>query len=1625
MPYLNPGATVSPTLPAKAVSPTVAAVGPLPVHSHGRPGHRRSFSYTPSPSESTTGAFTPLASLPRRKPASFHLAVEEDDDDSSPEDNSPPKEPAPIATLPPQQQQQQPHKGHSGGRQSRSSSLSSPHAPPTTARFAGGPGLKPTPAGKPTNLNTDDEDDGRGLPPLKLRIPGLGGFGQAGSGANSPRGAASPRGSSSNLAGYAGNGIGSPVPFPKSVSPPRSRTSSNPVDVRITAATPSTAAAVSTSPAVGGTESPRPSFSRTASSPMILANGKPLKSSLKSSSSSPNIPFPSQSILPSRLYAEIANAQRQRERQQTNKEEPAGGLMPNQRHTRAASAPNLPNFDVSSVRPNRNHGAATFRQDSPPYDEDDEDEAETPGYEYMGAHTAPSTPSAPKAVHFPSTEEGGLTTVRVFKRTAKPVNLLLPGASGGEETETETDGEGYNSGPGANGAGYHYGIHNTWGFSTSNSPASGGGYQNPWDRYTRQSTAANTHANRGGGATGGQGNGAGAGGYPFPRVQIGGSGRMVVPTRHTGYQNHQHQGQHALPPYRQPSGSTVSTPKGQPAPPVAPVTVPASSSSSTSSATNASQAAAKKKTTKEKKRIVYELDSTSTSTVPKRDLAMFDNVFLESIDLQCSKTPPPEGTAVATDDSSEEDEESRVSPKLVCMLEGTLLVRNVAYEKHVSVRFTLDDWHTTSEVKAAYRESLGSLPDKWRSWVLGDRSSSTPSSPSTSSEDKIPAAPPAGSNPQWDRFSFSINLSDYARGRSLSSRTLWLVARYAVPGDVRVPIPKLLPGFNFSSPSNSLNPPLSGGGDDARWESELLRRCERDMVDVLVRGLGPSTPSSNMNQGQVLSVKQLVDLELRKRQIGVGAGMGREWWDNNASGNYRIGFREREVVTARPVPAPEPVAESAAKVEEGKQEQEAGQGEPGELGLPPLAQRRKNVLSCPPAFNNTPSPSIYGYSALSLPQISASTSTDSSSGDLSTHQRSASSGSQPSPAPSNKTSLPTSHSTGNLGSLATGALPNTSGRRAETTKAMAETTLERLKRLNLRNYAAPGMPMGHVRAASASATIGNVNANVSPPSTTPPVASPQALGVGASPLGSTLGVSVGRTSSNPLPLGTPPTVVLPEDRRNPQPSPLAAAHLEPAHESPAGIQTSHSQESTSSSTSSSSYHSKDSSLSEAGTNDSTPLTSPLHTPTMGAVDIPPAVRVRVGTGSEEASPNSEGGVAAVGNWRAEDRVSAAAASAAKVVKNASRDTAPTGEQLKTPTPAEDGILRPLLSRNSSVVPVLASIQPGGEHEESVGSETPTMASSGLSIPIPGREPPFAPRNNDLLSPLLEPMMSGGPTSFGALGTELGTSPPFSSLGDGSFGGRTLSSTSLNLNLLPDFGATDMGSSLVAPVPEKQTSTRGPIPLPLNLSGLNLKPKQIGILEGIREKSTSSPPRSPSASGSGSGRNSPAPLLLPRSFSNSSIPDAQGNVVVNRVEGITGTVKPPLSALTPASSLRDSTTASSLLDTPKASLSSAATLTPAAGRRVVSDGAARQTSPPTSGSESTGSSSKSGSGGSAGWQEGWIGAEEGRCPITSTSRRSWSCLSATSSWRNEESWFTLRPAAHVAFVNVSWRSGRYS
>ena len=127
----------------------------------------------------------------------------------------------------------------------------------------------------------------------------------------------------------------------------------------------------------------RPSVARTASTPILLSNGKPLKSSLKGSASSPHIPFPPQSLVPSIMFP--------------------------QHHQRAASAPSTPNLNFSA----------------PP------------------SPTSPTTPPpTAKTVHFPSQEEGGLATVKLFNRSAKPASVSRVG----DDTETETETEGYGSG---------------------------------------------------------------------------------------------------------------------------------------------------------------------------------------------------------------------------------------------------------------------------------------------------------------------------------------------------------------------------------------------------------------------------------------------------------------------------------------------------------------------------------------------------------------------------------------------------------------------------------------------------------------------------------------------------------------------------------------------------------------------------------------------------------------------------------------------------------------------------------------------------------------------------------------------------------------------------------------------------------------------------------------------------------------------------------------------------------------------------------------------------------------------------------------------------------------------------
>ncbi|KAL1749255.1 putative phosphatase regulatory subunit-domain-containing protein [Schizophyllum fasciatum] len=173
--------------------------------------------------------------------------------------------------------------------------------------------------------------------------------------------------------------------------------------------------------------------------------------------------------------------------------------------------------------------------------------------------------------------------------------------------------------------------------------------------------------------------------------------------------------------------------------------------------------AAPNKPTEAEEQTHYEVDTSVTSTIPSLPLptyplssytptdlapphpALDRNVYLENLELV---SPPP----------SDESEELRIN--------GTVVVRNLSFEKIVAVRFTLDDWNTTSEVLSRHVESLTEMPFALQARHWGAQAHSM--------KPKEPAAP------SWDRFSFSVRLSDYAH--NLDTRVLWLVVRYSVPG---------------------------------------------------------------------------------------------------------------------------------------------------------------------------------------------------------------------------------------------------------------------------------------------------------------------------------------------------------------------------------------------------------------------------------------------------------------------------------------------------------------------------------------------------------------------------------------------------------------------------------------------------------------------------------------------------------------------------------------------------------------------------------------------------------------------------------------------------------------------------
>jgi len=89
------------------------------------------------------------------------------------------------------------------------------------------------------------------------------------------------------------------------------------------------------------------------------------------------------------------------------------------------------------------------------------------------------------------------------------------------------------------------------------------------------------------------------------------------------------------------------------------------------------------------------------------------------------------------------------------VLTGTVLIRNVAYNKRAFVRFTVDSWETTSEVSGEYIGHLASLPP-----VLYSHSHETANG--------------------WDRLGFSLHLERY--GQWLVGAILLLAVGFEAPG---------------------------------------------------------------------------------------------------------------------------------------------------------------------------------------------------------------------------------------------------------------------------------------------------------------------------------------------------------------------------------------------------------------------------------------------------------------------------------------------------------------------------------------------------------------------------------------------------------------------------------------------------------------------------------------------------------------------------------------------------------------------------------------------------------------------------------------------------------------------------
>ncbi|KAJ7144813.1 hypothetical protein C8R43DRAFT_1108886 [Mycena crocata] len=363
------------------------------------------------------------------------------------------------------------------------------------------------------------------------------------------------------------------------------------------------------------------------------------------------------------------------------------------------------------------------------------------------------------------------------------------------------------------------------------------------------------------------------------------------------------------------------------------------------------------------------------------------------------------------------------------LLTGTLLARNApgAFEKHVFVRFTLDGWATTSEnlssphtyilipawypcagvveegVRGSYVDSVASgVP-----FVNADKASSSSDGAGGGGgqerEREREATEEPG--PGWDRFAFSIRLTDYAHARSMASAT----SNSSIRGEVGAGgVGRGLEGRSLELVGRFFAPWVGhGGGAPYGW-------CDTSSSTPPSHPGAVPSPSSNG-----IPAHHAVGTSATGRPwAGTGGGGSGEWWDNNGGANYRVGFGVVPVEEPTPTPAPTPTLTPTQ--------------------TPALAV---NV-------NVIPFPTSTTAGAADSP--STSTSTSAPSVPVSSPPASLSSNGAPLPSASPNDASGNANGNGNTNAAPTSIPPPPPPRTAH-----AQALAAKLGRLSLRNYAAP------------------------------------------------------------------------------------------------------------------------------------------------------------------------------------------------------------------------------------------------------------------------------------------------------------------------------------------------------------------------------------------------------------------------------------------------------------------------------------------------------------------------------------------------------------------------------------------